>query len=504
MRMKSSILNVATNIFILFTKTILSFITRTIFIKILGKEMLGLDGLCISLLSMLSLAELGIATSINFSLYKPLADGDVKKISAIMSLNKKIFTYIGIVIFILGICLMPLLHLFVKGYSYDNLYLIFVLYLIDCSTSYFITYKESIIISDQKGYKLGIFDTIFSILLYGFQIITLFITKNFVLYLLSSIIIKMIQNIVKNIYITKLYKNIDFNSKEKVDKKTVAGIKKNVGALLFHRIGGYLLNGTDNIIISSINIGLVGIYSNYLSVICIMQTFTNSIYNGILSSFGNMVVKETKKIQENVFNISNFVCFIVSGFITLELSLLFNPFIEVWIGNAYTLHYWIVIVIVFNFYFYSSMISIDVIKKASGLYNIDKYIPIIQSFVNIIVSVILGKFLGIGGVVLGTLVSYLSVSLIFEPIIIYKTIFGKSPCQYYFKQLKNIIIMITSFLICNIIIANVNLENNIFNIIISGLGIAVVYFLICIICYHKTNEYQYIKSVLLNIRGVKK
>ena len=495
-RTKNSTYNILVNVFVLFLKTVLSFVVRTIFINTLGKELLGLDGLFINILSMLSLAELGISSAINFSLYEPLQKKDIQKISALLSLYKRIYTGIGISILLLGLMITPFLKSLINGYTFDNLYLIYFLYLIDCSSSYFITYKETIIIADQKVYKLGIFDTIFSILLYGSQVLVLLISKNFILYLLLSIFIKFLHKISKNIYISKKYNYVDFSSKQKIDEKTKSNIVSNTKALIFHNIGDYLLNGTDNIIISTINIGLVGIYSNYLSIIGIMRTLVNCICNGVIASFGNVIITESKETQENIFNISNFMCMVVCGLISSEIIVVANHFISFWIGADYLLSFWIVVILGINFYFYSLLVSLDVVKKAAGIYNKDKFVPLLQATVNLTFSIILGKLIGIGGVILGTFLSYITVGMLLKPKIVYKNIFMKKATNYYKKQIIQICVMTFSVIFSILIIDILNFEISLLLIIIECLIVFIIYILSIILVYKKTSEFNYFINVL--------
>src|SRR5574344_1099113 len=236
-----------------------------------------------------------------------------------------------------------------------------------------------------------------------------------------------------------------------------------------------------------------------------MKTVMNAIYNGVVSSMGNMVATENKDVQENVFDISNFVCFIISGFITLELVFLFNPFISIWIGNDYLVPFWMVIVISLNFYFYSQMVSLDSMKIASGVYNIDKYVPLIQAAVNLIISIVLGKIIGLGGVILGTLVSYLTVGIIFKPYLLYKYTFNKKPYIYYLNQIKYSLVLIVSYFICYYCISNIHLSG-LLNIFVIGIMTMIIYSLLVIIVFCKRKEMHYIIDIIksvLNHRGGK-
>lgn len=499
-RIKNSKYNIVFNMIQLFLTTILSFIARSVFINILGKELLGLDGLFSNILSMLSLTELGISTAINFSLYKPVAENDNKKISELMTVYKKLYQRIGLFVLIGGLCLMPFLHLFINGHSFDNLYLIYILYLISTVSSYFFIYKETLINAYQKNYKLFTVKSISTILLYGLEIIFLLLTHNFIVYLIITFMVRFLQNFLISWYVSKEYPNVNYNSKDKIDKETKKDIIVNVKSLIVTRLGDYLLNGTDNIIISTINIGLTGLYANYLSIIGVMKTIMNVIYNGIVASFGNLAALESKKTQENVFNISNFSCFLLSGFITIELIFLFNPFITFWVGKKFLLNNWMVIIIAFNFYFFSQMLSLDIIKRATGTYKIDAHISIIQAIVNLAVSIILGYMIGIQGVLLGTLISYLSVAIIFKPYLIYKKIFNKDATNYYFNQFKYVCTLLLVMFICYNIIKFISISSSIIYLIVVGMIVFVVYLLVVLLLYRANKNFKYIYNEFIKKR----
>lgn len=132
---------------------LLNYINRTIFIYYLGAEYLGLSGLFSNILSMLSLAELGIGVAISFSLYKPLEENDIRKTKALMNFYQLAYRIIGIVILILGLCLIPFLDVLIKDKpDIPHFTLIYVLFLSNTVVSYFFTYKRSLLSADQKEY----------------------------------------------------------------------------------------------------------------------------------------------------------------------------------------------------------------------------------------------------------------------------------------------------------------------------------------------------------------
>lgn len=500
MRKKSSILNVSSNITILFTQTILSFITRIVFIRILGEECLGLEGLFVNIVSMFSLAELGVTTAISYNLYKPLAENDVKKINVLMSLYKRIYICVGISILIIGSLLIPFLGNFITDYHINNLVIIYVLYIIDSSLTYLITYKEVLIISDQKNYKIAIHNFLSSIFTYGFQIVFLICYKNFVIYLLIQILVRLIQRILINKYISSEYSNIDFNCKEKLSRDEKKDIVLNIKSMFFQKIGNFLINGTDSIIISKfINISTVGIYSNYLSITTILKNLVNSVSTGITASFGNLVAKEDKNIQINVFEIVNFISFLLNGFITLNLLILVNPFIEFCFGTKYILEFGLVLIISLNFYISSMLAPLDSVKSASGIYVKDRFVPLIQSIVNLFFSLFLVNKIGLYGVLFGTLISYIVISVWNRPYIVYKYAFNSKPYKYYIEYIYRFLLLIICYIIISFVISGVFIDNFFLELIVKGTIVFTIYSFVILITHFKNKEFKYICLELRNI-----
>lgn len=494
-RTKNSIFNVGTGFLNTIVKTILTFITRTIFIKVLGETYLGLNGLLTNILSMLSIAELGIGTTISFSLYKPLANKDNKKINALMTFYKKAYRIIGIVILISGVILIPFLKFILEeNININHIYLIYTLYLLTTVSTYFISYKEVLIIADQKNYRLTKINFIFDVLLNGLQIIELLIFKNFVLYLVVQLVIEFLRRTVINFFISKEYPQTDFCSKEKISKSDKQLLSKNVRAMFLHKIGDYSINGTDNIIMTKfIGLNAVGIYSNYLTIITILNTFINIIYSSIISSLGNLIAKENEEKRLKVFNIMDFFGFCIYGYCSVCLFVLLNPFIKVWAGEHYLFSIEIVAIIVLNFYMTGMRVPLGTIKSAAGLYTEDRYIPLLQALTNIVVSIILAKYIGVLGVLLGTLVSSL-IPAIDRPYIVYKYVFNKKVTEYYTRYLKNIIIVVFTTIVIYFVTSNLNIKNLYIQLIVICIIATIIYVIIIIVFYRKTVEYVYIKD----------
>ncbi len=192
-RTKNSIINSSVSITTQILIVVLNFVVKTIFIKTLGSEYLGINGLFSNIITMLSLADLGIGLAIPYSLYKPLATKDEKKIKGLMKYYSKIYTVIGIIVLVIGLSLIPVLPYIIKDMpDISNIYLIYALFVIHSASSYFFIYKKFLIDSDQKGYISSRIVFAFSSILSIIQIVILILTKDFILFLVSSIILHLI------------------------------------------------------------------------------------------------------------------------------------------------------------------------------------------------------------------------------------------------------------------------------------------------------------------------
>lgn len=498
-RTKKSFFNVASNFSISITKSILSFVTRTIFIKILGETALGLNGLFSNILSMLSLAELGIGTAINFSLYEPLVNKNIKEINSLMAFYRRVYKLVGLFEIIIGLLLIPFLGVFIKSINeINNVYLIYILYLLNTASTYFIAYKETLINADQKNYMLTKINIFFLVVMNLFQIVILVLFKNYIAYLIIQFIIQLIQMIYTNIFISKQYAYVDFKSNEKLSEKNKRVIKKNVKAMFFHKIGDYCINGTDNLVISSfINLETVGLYSNYLMIINIINSYVATAFNAVTASLGNLIVTESDDRKEEVFRKLNFIAYLLYGTCTVGLISVFSSFITLWIGNKYTLDGITTIVIVLNFYLTGMRIPIQSMKSAAGLFDVDKYTPLIQSFINLVISIVLAQKIGLLGVLLGTLISSIVLPCWQRPYLIYKFVLHKSCKSYFINYIKQCFITFFSAFIVHFILSFIMIENLFFLFLVQGTLSVVVFWLFTYLFYRNSEEFKYLINLIL-------
>ena len=448
-RTTNSIVNSAFSMFNQIITFGLQFVLKTIFISVLGSEYLGVNGLFTNIITILSLADLGVGIGIPYSLYKPLAENDTKKIKALMSFYAKLYIVIGIVVLIVGLALIPCLDFFIEEEpNVDNLILIYALFIINSASTYFFVYKKLLIESDQKGYIVTKITLAFNIILTVAQIIILLVFKNYLLYLITNIVTTVFQNIYISHKCNKMYPYIKEKTDKKLEKKDYAEIKKNISSLFIYRLGVVLLNGTDNIIISKmLGIVVVGIYSNYLMIFNAINGVLSQIFNAITASIGNLVVTTTEKKSEGIFYILNFFNFWLYGSIGICLICIINSFINLWIGPDYLLTNITAFIVILNLYVLGMQSVTSSYRNAYGLFKQGRYRPIAMVIINIVSSIILAKYIGILGIVIGTLLSRLLTTAWFDPFIVYKHGFKSSPKKYY----KKYIMYLTTFIILGVL-----------------------------------------------------
>lgn len=501
-RTENSIINSAMSIVTQVLTVVLNFAVKTVFIKMLNDEYLGVNGLFTNIITMLSLADLGIGIAIPYSLYKPLAKKDEHKINVLMNFYKKVYTIIGIAVLLIGLSLTPFLGLIIKDIPKNVPYLslIYILFVIHSASSYFFVYKKFLIDSDQKGYITSRIIFTFSTLLSIIQIILLITTKNYILFLLSSIILVIIQNIYISSKANKLYPFIKNKTDEKLEKEDMEGIKKNVSSLFIYKVGTVIMNGTDNIIISKfIGLIIVGFYSNYVLIINSITTVLNQIFNAITSSIGNLVVTTNKKRSKEVYDNLNFANFWLYALFGVCIIVLINPFINIWIGKKYVMGFSIVFLLVLNFYVLGMQSVTNSFRNAYGLFWIAKYRPIIMVIINIVISVVLVQFIGIEGVLIGTLISRLLTTAWLDPYIVHKYGFEISPKSYYVDYLKYLVIFIAISIILNYFVSMVAI-NNIFILILIAILVVISVNVILVLLFFKTSEFNYFYDKIKKIR----
>ena len=485
---KNFILQFITNI----TSVIFLFVSQTLFIKLLGVEYNGLNGLFTNILTILNLFELGIGSSITYNLYKYTKTNDEENIKSIMSFYRKAYNYISILVLFIGVLFIPFLKYIVKDVTIDiNITFVYLLFVLTTISSYLFSYKRSIIVANQKNYIINVIDIIYTIILNTTQILVLWFTKNYYLYLMIKILCILIENIIINIKASKMYPYLLDKNINKIDPKIKESIISRVKALVIHKTSGAVTNGTDNILISAfLGITTTGLYTSYNYIISSVKKLFGNIIQATTSSIGNLLVEKNYDKNYETFKKIRFLNLWIAIFTSTCLLLITQPFVELWLGKKYLLNISVVIVLVINYFQTMMRSTYATFKDAAGIWVEDKYIPLLQLSINLISSIILLKIFGLKGVFIGTILSSLVLWFYSYPVLVYKKLFNRS-IKYYIRDF-------ISHILIFIIILGISFSIYLYksNILISIVISILIPNLIMYLIYRKKEEFKYYKDLI--------
>lgn len=495
-RVEQSMKNTAASLVIQAGTILLNFVSRTIFIKIMGEQYLGINGLFGNILNMLSLAELGIGTTITYWLYEPMARNDEQRLNVLMSVYARIYNMIGVLVLAAGLAITPFLSFFMKEVpDIPHIAFIYVLYVIKMSISYFFVYKSTLIYVAQKAYITNIINFIIFVLTTTVQIIILCLTANYILYFGCSIIFSFSGNLILSHTAEKMFPFLKKPAEGRLTKSEKVEIRKDVTAILSHNIGSFVLTSTDNMVIAKL-IGIieVGLYSNYTMILNAIQKLLELIFGSLVSSVGNLVHSADKeKIYETFKNVFFAVSWIV-GFCSICLFVLFKPFITLWLGERFVFSNYVVFFIVLNFYLTFIRQPANTFKHCAGLFRKDMYKPYFESAINLITSILLAQRFGISGVFMGTTISTVTACLYVEPYILYKYFYEKNVLEYFKMFFKYL--LVTVFAAIVVIVLSMPIEKvSILSFIYQIILCTTIPNLSFYICFRKTAEMDYFKEL---------
>ena len=457
-----------------FVTMICPFIIRTIMIKTLGMEYLGLNSLFASILNVLSCTELGFGLAIIYSMYKPVAENDYKLISALLNMYKKIYRIIGFLVLGLGICLLPFLKLFIHGEipSTSNIYLLFMIYLMNSVSSYwFFAYKLAILKVNQRSDVISKISLLSITLMYIFQIVALIFFKNYYLYIILIPLSTIINNTIAAIFVKKKFPQ--FIAKGEVDQQIKQELKTKVVGLMIIKISSISRDAFDSIVISTyLGLKEVAIYNNYYYILNAITGFLTVFTTAISGIAGNTVVTETIEKNYSDMNRLNFAYMWISGWCTVCLACLYQPFMKFWVGESAMFSdsvMWL-----FPIYFIIIKLG-DVMAQyfdATGLWDRRKWYALCEAIGNLLLNFLLGYLFGVVGILISTIITTFILGFIISSKVIFEHYFKKGYTNYIISQTKYMVISILvaffTYIICK------PLDNVIMNTILLILVKAII------------------------------
>lgn len=495
MRLKKASTNVIVNMLTFIISLLPSFILRKAFLDSLGNELLGLNSLYTNIIGLISIVELGIGSAIIYSLYKPFADKNYSKINGYLSYYSRVYKIVGFIILSIGLCMTPFINTLYNGsIDLSSAQKYFLLMLINTYISYLFSYKLCVLIVAQEEYKISIATALSKLTISIIQIISLEIYPSLYIYLLIQIIINTIYYISLNYYINRRFRWV--GNKETLNRTEIKELNKNIKAIFMHKIGGMLVFGTDNIIISAfISLTTVGIFNSYQLIIGSAQGLISSSLSGVTASIGNLLTNGDEKEAYLVHKRLFFISFWIISMITISLFNTIHQFVGIWLGKGQLLDSITTAFILINFYFILMRGPTERFKESGGIYHQDRYAPFIEAAINLGSSLLLVKYIGLPGVFLGTLISNLCIVFWLKPLLVYRHIFKVSITRYFIMYFKYLGIASIPLVITGLITHNISKSSSVTIFILNCFINIVTINIIYLVILRKTEEFLYFKNI---------
>lgn len=408
------------------------FVLRTVLIYTLGTQYLGLSSLFTSVLQVLSLSELGIGSAMVFGLYQPIANDDIYKIRELTSLYRYVYRIIGTIILLGGLAVLPFLSYFVKGSCPNdiNIYILYLLYLINSSESYFLAaYKSTILSAYQRRDIISEIGLVVHVLLYSIQIVCLLNFKNYYVYVIWIPIFTAVENLATAKYVNTHYSN--YIVKSHFLKNDIKNLLIKVRDLFGHKLSQVVTNSVDTIVISSfLGLKLVTIYNNYFYLMSAVAGILDILYQAILAGIGNSLFSENEEKNQNDFKRFTVLNSWIVGWCAICFLCLFQPMMKIWMGKKLLLNGSTIVLLSVYFFVWKARQPILIYKDALGLWNIDKWKPYVEILVNLTVNILMVQTIGVNGIVISTIISMILVSIPWETKCFFKNVFQDAQKQY--------------------------------------------------------------------------
>jgi len=496
-RTKNAIRGISTGIINKMVTLLLPFLVRTVLIQKIGIEYAGLNGLFISLLQVLNLTELGFSNAVVHSMYKPVAEDDEETLCALLGFFKKVYFAVGCVILGVGMMIMPFLPKLIQGTCPEdvNLYLLYFIYLMNTSISYlFFGYKNSILNAYQRVDVINNISTVSNIFLNIIQIVVVVATRNYYLYCIVMPACTILNNLLVAYEVKKRFPQ--YICKGNISAEMKQDMKKKVSGLMIQRVCATTRNATDSIFISAfLGLAMTAIYSNYYYIMGAVTSFMAIITNSMLGGIGNGIQSETKEVNYANMCRFDFMYMWISGWFTVVLLCLYQPFMKLWMGTEYMFDFRIVILLCIYFYILKIGDIRSVYHSAVGLWWEGKWKALVEAILNVILNFLLVQIMGVYGVILATIVSLFFINFLYGSRFVFRYYFGMEKLREYIflhvgYAIVTILCAVTTYKCCGLLIDILKVGNDIVAFLIRGIVCTLIPNIFMFVFYVKTKAFD--------------
>ncbi|WMJ16353.1 hypothetical protein RA955_17255 [Geobacillus proteiniphilus] len=504
MRHKYALINSTIGITLFIISTILLVVRRSVMINTLGADFVAINALFNDILMLLNIADIGLWGAVGAVLFKPIREQNYIQIKGIISFFKKVYRIIGSIFIIFS-----MIVVFVIGYFFDHpeitdnqIRFYFTLTAINIAYTYYFSYRMILKDTDQKLYYLSFVITLCKAVATIFQIIFLIFLKSFTVYLVIDFLTTIIYISIFNRIITRKYSFLKECDSE-IDKDIKDKIIRSLKGLVFHKLGYLALNST-NYLYTALFSGLkmTAIYSNYQMIIVVIQGLINNLFTSINSTIGNIIIGEDSEKRYINFRI----LFLINFWLVSLAAILFyntsSSFMSFWVGTDYIAPNNTVALFTAYIFFGLIRAATEQFKFASGVFYEDRFIPLIEAFVNVVSCLLLGKEFGITGIVAGNLLTVLLITTWQKPYIVFKYVFHRSLREYFKLFILFLIIGMLALYIsnkmCILLNSSLSISNYIFIFIVNSLITVFVVNIIYVLFFWNTQMFKMIRKYTIN------
>lgn len=481
---------------------LMQFVVRTFFIKCLTIEYLGVNGLFSNILTILSFADLGLVNAINYSLYKPLAEHDDYKVAQLMTLYQKVYRVIAVVVLVVGLSLVPFLDFFVKEKPNiaENFSVVYIFFVVNTAVSFLFAYKQTLIIADQKKYVVALYTFFITSAICIVQCVELYWLHSFYLYLALMVVNTIAVNVFLAQKCNKMYPAFSIESPAPLSKEEKSNIFENVKALAIYKFCNVSFSGTSNIILSKLfGVAIVGFCFNVYYVVNAGMGILVQVLNSFVATLGNLNAVESRENKIKAFYKTTIFCFWLYGFVCTGLMLYMNDFLRIWLGVSYTVDNLIILAIVLIFYMDNVTFALGAYRTIMGLFMRVKYNPIVGAIINIILGVVLGKYIGPAGVFLAIPISRFLFINVFDTYVVFKYGLQDKPYKLLVYMVVFPAFSLAVYYLLLAIGKNINFSNIILTFIIKCIIFGLIYSMLFYTFFHRMDLF---KDILKNITSL--
>ena len=503
MRTKKVLLNSFVSVLSHFISFALAIITRKIFLNVFSIELIGYESLFNSLFTVLSIAEMGAGSMFSYMLFASLAKKDEEETATIIGMYRNLYQIIGIVIFGIGTFIYFLLPLFFSKQIEETNYLrhIYIIHLLTTVFNYYFIYRKAILIADQKSYKIVRVSIFYEFLNFIIRITGLLIFRNYLIYLIAPLIKTILLCVHCNLLSNKLY---PYAFKKKA---TVSDFKKRdaftqIKALLVSRIAIIIYSSTDPILISSITgISSNGLYSNYNQFNDAAKNTLGYFTESVEKSTGNLIYSESKDKSKELYLNLDFLSLYIGTISLCVCSCIFQSVIIAVYGEKFLLPDLVAIALGIDFYIRCRGISYCCFQTAIGHYEKTTIFAVLAAIINLLLSFVLGKQIGITGILIGTIAGNIFIQAGRARVAI--DFIENKATETLIKELLFGIVATISLLICIFIKGALSIQSNILSIVLSLIFSILIPIMIISLIFFRSEKFKkfvnYCKSIITTI-----